>query len=65
MIEIFWIILGFIYSFSYTVIPIPDGEWGVMKNGTWTGMVGMILAQVKRQFPIWLCVSKKYVFLQL
>ena len=50
------------YLFSYTVIPTPDGEWGVLKNGTWTGMVGMIVARVNRPFLFIFVFFKQFVF---
>ena len=29
-------------NFSYIVIPPSDEEWGVLKNGSWSGMVGQL-----------------------
>ena len=52
------------YLFSYTVIPTPDREWGVLKNGTWTGMVGMIVARVNRPFLFIFFVFQTICFLK-
>ena len=36
------------YAFeSYTIIPPPDGQWGIEDaNGSWSGMIGQIVRKV-------------------
>ena len=29
-------------NFTYTLIKPSDGQWGVLKNGRWTGMIGAL-----------------------
>ena len=29
-------------NFTYTLIKPSDGQWGVLKNGKWTGMIGAL-----------------------
>ena len=39
------ILLSFqsIYGFKMQLIPSVDGQWGSKKNGSWTGLVGMVV----------------------
>ena len=33
-------------NFTYTLIKPPDGQWGTIQpDGTWSGMVGLIITQ--------------------
>ena len=37
-----------IYLFSYTLVEPPDGQYGAPEdNGTWNGMVGMLMRGVR------------------
>ena len=29
-------------NFTYTLIKPSDGQWGILKNGKWTGMIGAL-----------------------
>ena len=29
-------------NFTYTLTKPSDGQWGVLKNGKWTGMIGAL-----------------------
>nr|XP_053630360.1 glutamate receptor U1-like [Cherax quadricarinatus] len=38
--------LSIALNFTYTYVQPPDGIWGVrLKNGTWTGMLGMVMRE--------------------
>ncbi|XP_035226761.1 probable glutamate receptor, partial [Stegodyphus dumicola] len=30
------------FGFEYKLMKSPDGEWGRIKNGSWTGLIGMV-----------------------
>ena len=35
------------YFISYSLRPSIDGAWGSNDNGTWNGMIGMVLRKVR------------------
>lgn len=42
-----------ILKFDYEIIPVPDGQYGkLLDNGTWTGMIGELVSNVRNTFLI-------------
>lgn len=48
--------LAEILRFNYKIRLVGDGVYGVPEaNGTWTGMVGELIARVRKEQVIWIC----------
>ncbi|XP_050404458.2 uncharacterized protein LOC126820491 [Patella vulgata] len=40
-------------NFSYVMVEPPDGEWGRVNDGKWTGLIGQVAYQVKKSTHIY------------
>lgn len=38
-----------IVGFDYTIVPVPDGRYGVRSNGQWDGIVRQLIDRVSKQ----------------
>ena len=45
-------------NFTYTLIKPSDGQWGVLKNGRWTGMIGALQRKEVDIGNHWYSISK-------
>ena len=50
-------------NFTYTLIKPSDGQWGVLKNGIWTGMIGALDRRLIDIGNIYLVLNRGIIFL--
>lgn len=56
------VLIGLLTFLRYTIVPSPDNKAGIFNNGSWDGLIGMMLRKVEKPFSTTLETSIKLYF---